>query len=661
MTLRHYRISGRVRKLPIRIKLSLLSVLVVLSLSSILYLSWYRDASLREMNETRTALMSMDKMLLSLERSENNFVNLFDNRHRDEFSETFEKFVSSTENLKIRFWSLGLPIATLERLVELTSEYRYLFEIMAEQLTKIGQNGKEGLRGELTDALAKTEASLQHIPTDENTRIALHRRVIILQLFTKDLLLHKDTTHVERFQSNFDTLMMDVANAVPESPERTDLVGNLHNYQAIFLNLAETVQQIGLDFDHGLRGKIAWTVAQSHQSIRSMTAQVNAAIERQEVHLNIIIGTLAGLFSLLFLIALMFLGRSISTPIREVTDIMTRLADGNLTVQIPDQPRRDEIGDMLRALRVFKMGAIIRRRTQEELRTAHNELENRVEERTRELSEEIQERKRAESALLAAREQAESANKAKSMFIANMSHELRTPLNAIIGYSEMLKEDTVDLGYSSISDDLDKIHSAGRHLLGIINEILDLSKIEAGRIDLSIDYFAVQDVVDTVCGTVRPLIAANNNTFEIICNPDVGDMQTDLTRLRQILFNFLSNAAKFTTDGKITLSAVREPDIEGDSLVFTVSDTGIGMSKDQLDVVFEPFTQADTSTTRKYGGTGLGLTVNREFARLMGGEVMVKSAPDEGSTFTVRLPAVLNANDVEHDHEHPDTQNGIKS
>lgn len=646
MSRKLFPVTQRVRTLPIRAKLTLLSVLVVISMASILYLGWYRDVSLRQMDETRFAIMSMDMKLLDLQRSQNNYVNLYAPVHREEFGATFELFVESTEDLKVRFWNLGLPIGTIEELVVLTSEYQYLFEVMAELQTKIGQEQSEGLRRDLSDAIKAIESELLNVPNDSKDRIALHRQLVVLQLHSQNLQIHKHIDDISLFESTFSELIANINRLVEHNSVRLRLIESLNVYRLTFLEMAAAASEIGLDFDHGLRAKIASTVSASHAKLSIMATEVNRALENQKRYINMLIGTLAVLFTLTFMVALIFLGRSISIPIRNVTNIMTRLADGNLKVEIPNQPRRDEIGDMLRALRVFKMGAIIRRRTQEELRTAHNELEQRVEERTHELSEEIVERRNAEAQLHRAREEAESANKAKSLFLANMSHELRTPLNAIIGYSEMLQEDAVDFGYSEITPDLDKINTAGKHLLGIINEILDLSKIEAGRIDVEIEQFIVQDVIDTVTGTVQPLIAANNNTLMVQCTPEIGVMETDVMRLRQILFNFLSNAAKFTDNGTITLRAHREADIEGDSMVFSVSDTGIGMDQTQLGLVFEPFTQADTSTTRKYGGTGLGLTVNREFARLMGGEVFAKSAPNKGTTFTVRLPATLETTSI---------------
>jgi PAS domain S-box-containing protein len=240
----------------------------------------------------------------------------------------------------------------------------------------------------------------------------------------------------------------------------------------------------------------------------------------------------------------------------------------------------------------------------------------------------------AEEELKRAMASAEAANAAKSSFLASMSHELRTPLNAIIGYSEMVQEEAEDAGAAAIVPDLQKIHTAGKHLLGLINDVLDLSKIEAGKMELYLESFDVATMLDEVATTVRPVVEKNGNTLVVETPRNLDTIQADLTKIRQSLFNLLSNAGKFTKDGVIRLSARADQS----SIMFEVSDTGIGITPEQKDRIFEPFTQAEAGISRKFGGTGLGLALTRHFAHFMGGDLTVESEFGKGSAFTLRIP-----------------------
>ena len=257
------------------------------------------------------------------------------------------------------------------------------------------------------------------------------------------------------------------------------------------------------------------------------------------------------------------------------------------------------------------------------------------------VAQDITARKRQEKELKEAKVAAESANATKSQFLATMSHELRTPLNAIIGYTEMMQEEAEDNGHDEYVPDLKKVHSSAKHLLALINDVLDLSKIEAGKMDLYLESVDVKPLLDDVVSVVAPLVDKKANVLKIVQDPDLGAIHADITKVRQSLFNLLSNASKFTEHGTITLEVKRLWEDAREIFKFTVADTGIGMNKEQLGRMFQAFTQADASTTRKFGGTGLGLVISKNFCQMMGGDITVESEEGKGTKFTIVLPVTV--------------------
>ncbi len=347
------------------------------------------------------------------------------------------------------------------------------------------------------------------------------------------------------------------------------------------------------------------------------TSHVQALLRRNAA---LAASTALGILVLGILVSL-FLARHVSHPVEELTQAAAAAEADDYALSCvalkPLAHRKDELGHLARVFSRM-ITSVAERDAQLENQNRH--LDQLVAQRTVELEQ--------------TRDRAEEANRTKSAFLANMSHELRTPMNAIIGYSEMLIEEGGEMDPEEVQDDLRKIHGAGKHLLGLINDVLDISKIEAGKMTLYPETFDLAGLLRDVASTIEPLLQKNNNQLEMDLGEHLGTLHADQTKLRQTLFNLLSNAAKFTEKGSVTLKAWRE---EG-RVFFSVRDSGIGMNDEQMARLFEAFTQADASTSRKYGGTGLGLAISKRFCQMMGGDLTAESTPEVGSTFTFWLP-----------------------
>ncbi len=333
------------------------------------------------------------------------------------------------------------------------------------------------------------------------------------------------------------------------------------------------------------------------------------------------------IFGILLLLATNYLlNRFIFCVLDELRQGAERIGGGDLPHPLPVRSER-EVAEVVRAFNAMM----------HQLRMRNAEIAK----QTESLRAEIQERRRVEQELIKARDAAEAASRAKSTFLATMSHELRTPLTAIIGYSQLM-EQLVNKGiYETVIHDVGRIWAAGAHLLTLINDILDISKIEAGQMTISAEYANVADLVHAAVNTVLPQMDKNRNRFQVHCPPDIGLLNSDATKVRQALINLLSNAAKFTEDGEVKLTVTRHEQDGKTWFRFEVADTGIGIPADKLDKLFKAFSQVDDSPTRKYGGTGLGLVLSQRLCELIGGRITVQSTVGVGSVFTMEIPAEL--------------------
>lgn len=521
------------------------------------------------------------------------------------------------KNKNKKHWSLGLQTS------------------LALGLTVLGVGFGAG------ELVRKVETNYLIANLDEQTK----QTVSLISAISVDAVISQDTPLLETI----------IDQAVSKDPSIVALeINNEDNLSLVSWqrqNLSESVKPISF----------TKLVLYEGETFGTMRVELNVAdaYERINNHVSKMRVISIGGLSLLTGITIGLLHLFIIRPVERINKRLLGLASGDWKqkLSVPNHASQEfvRLGDSVNLL-----GEVLELQKQREtdLETARAELaisHQLLEESNQTLEQKVKLRTAELAAITeearTARAGAEEANRAKSAFLANMSHELRTPMNAIIGYSEMLLEDAEDLGQDDFIPDLTKVHAAGKHLLGLINDILDLSKIEAGRMDLYLETFAIAPLVQEVVATIRPLVAKRSNTLRVSYPSEFKSIHADVTKVRQCLFNLLSNANKFTENGTILLTINHYLKRGEDWISFQVSDTGIGMTSEQMGKLFQSFTQADASTTRKYGGTGLGLVITQKFCQMMGGDIRVDSEVGAGSTFTIELPCYVREKPLDSDRD----------
>jgi signal transduction histidine kinase/CheY-like chemotaxis protein len=504
----------------------------------------------------------------------------------------------------------------VQQFAKVTEKQAARDELVHNTLNVVGPGMEKDLTAVMESAFEEGDAEAAYLAG------MIMRNLMLARLYANRFLVQNDDPSYRRVGVEFEGMEvnLDLLVASLENPQRRALAEKVRADRRVYARAFEDVHDAIIsrnDLIQNQMDKIGPKVADKVERLKlAIKAEQDDLGPRAEEEIDRAL-TFTLLFSFVSIaiggLAAWVIGFGVSRPIRSMAHGMKELASGNMQADVSIGDRQDEIREMGEAVAVFKDSMIQVQELAEKQRAAAIEIRE-------------------------AKEAAEQANQAKSAFLANMSHELRTPMNAIIGYSEMLTEDAEDAGNEEAASDLKKIHAAGNHLLALINDVLDLSKIEAGKMDLYLESFEIPATVEEVVTTIDALVKKNDNTLRVEVDPALGAMRADVTKVRQALFNLLSNAAKFTREGEIGLVVKGEREQGVDWVSMAVTDSGIGIPAEKIDHVFDEFSQADQTTTRDYGGTGLGLPISRRFCQMMGGDITVESTVGEGSRFTIRLP-----------------------
>ncbi len=600
-----------------------ISAIVALALATIALLTWYRSNSINELDTQREAIHSIDTYLQELQKIHVDFVTLHDPKYLNNFRVKYETMKSEIEQLTVNLNSLGLDIGIVSEVFGEAAKYKLQFESIAILQQKIGKDQTEGIRKKMRDSLYATEAVLDRVE-DENLRLALHRRLLMTQRTEKDLMLRRQEKYLAKFESFYGITITDVEKLVDDPELKSQLLAALAAYKGFFKQLSEAALEIGLTYEDGLRNEANRTINSAYIMVDTLSSYVNSAIAKKETEINNLILIACVVFSAIIIFLIFRLTRSIVQPLKDVTMSMTELAGGNYSITVSDKGRADEIGKMIKALKVFKINAMERDQAKYALEKARNELEKRVEERTRELT-------ATNKDLDESKKKAEAASIAKGNFLANMSHELRTPLNAIIGFSSTLKEEIFGkLNTEKQREYVNDINLSGMHLLELINDILDVSAIEAGKLELNEENVEIAELIDGAVRLISPHAEKGGVEISVSLPNALPNLYVDARRLQQILLNMLSNAVKFSNKGDtITIEAEFDG---GSSVTLSVSDTGVGMNEKEIATAMEPFGQVqESSDTRNHEGTGLGLPLTRSLVEMHGGTFEIKSKKHSGT------------------------------